>query len=114
MIDRSFQFNIGVLFKNDRIVTQTSISSSIGTFNMALLFRPLNAISRRSAGSLLLTLTRQQHAYVAGEPAGPSLVTEIPGPVSKKHLAELNALQSMGSVQVGTKLFCWTQHLFSK
>lgn len=30
---------------------------------------------------------------------GPSLVTEIPGPVSKKHLAELNALQSMGSVQ---------------
>jgi hypothetical protein len=70
---------------------------------MALLFRPLNVISRRSAGSILSTSTRNQHAYVAGEPVGPSLVTEIPGPVSKKHLAELNALQSMGSVQVSNQ-----------
>ena len=32
-------------------------------------------------------------------PESPKLVTEIPGPVSKQRMAELNAIQSMASVQ---------------
>ena len=42
---------------------------------------------------------RGQKTLVAGEPESPKLVTEIPGPVSKQRMAELNAIQSMASVQ---------------
>jgi 4-aminobutyrate aminotransferase/(S)-3-amino-2-methylpropionate transaminase len=42
---------------------------------------------------------RGQKTLVAGEPDAPRLVTEIPGPISKQRMAELNELQSMNSVQ---------------
>jgi len=43
---------------------------------------------------------RGQMTLVAGEPDLPKLVTEIPGPISKQKMSELNDIQAMGSVQV--------------
>ncbi|XP_039292779.1 4-aminobutyrate aminotransferase, mitochondrial [Nilaparvata lugens] len=42
----------------------------------------------------------QKLATLAGEPAGPSVKTEIPGPKSKSLLAELSAIQQSGTVQL--------------
>jgi hypothetical protein len=44
-------------------------------------------------------ITCRQKTLVAGEPEAPKVVTEIPGPISKQQMAELNAMQSMASVQ---------------
>ena len=35
---------------------------------------------------------------VAGEPAGPSMVSEVPGPVSQQLHSELSSIQAMDSV----------------
>ena len=42
---------------------------------------------------------RGQQTLVAGEPDAPKLLTEIPGPISKARMTELDAIQSMNSVQ---------------
>lgn len=62
------------------------------------LFRPI-AVARRSAGLSWAVAKRGQMTLVAGEPELPKLVTEIPGPISKQKMSELNDIQAMGSVQ---------------
>jgi hypothetical protein len=50
-------------------------------------------------GSVQVTHTlRAASTLVAGEPEGPTVKTDIPGPKSRQLLAELNALQVNGSV----------------
>ena len=61
----------------------------MGIFNEAETFSGLSwAVAKRG-----------QQTLVAGEPDAPKLLTEIPGPISKARMAELDAIQSMSSVQ---------------
>jgi len=49
-------------------------------------------------GSVQVTYTlRAASTLVAGEPKGPTVKTDIPGPKSRQLLAELNAIQVNGS-----------------
>jgi len=61
---------------------------------------PLKKINRLN-GSVQVTYTlRAASTLVAGEPKGPTVKTDIPGPKSRQLLAELNAIQQAGSVQL--------------
>lgn len=42
--------------------------------------------------------TSQSKPYVVGEPSGPTMKCEVPGPQSKSLLADLSKIQSMDSV----------------
>lgn len=53
-------------------------------------------LAANSAAAAVAATSRR--GMVAGEPAGPSMKTEIPGPKSKELLAELSNIQSMKSI----------------
>ena len=44
------------------------------------------------------TVDMYSRPLVAGEPAGPSMVSEVPGPVSQQLHSELSSIQAMDSV----------------
>ena len=49
-------------------------------------------------GLILLSILQYSRPLVAGEPAGPSMVSEVPGPVSQQLHSELSSIQAMDSV----------------
>ena len=46
----------------------------------------------------LILISMYPRPLVAGEPAGPSMVSEVPGPVSQQLHSELSSIQAMDSV----------------
>ena len=56
------------------------------------------AATRGQAGSDKVKLDMYSRPLVAGEPAGPSMVSEVPGPVSQQLHSELSSIQAMDSV----------------
>ena len=62
---------------------------------MTSLVRPCFLAGRLTGtGSLPFAACRRfQHSLVPGEPEGPTVHTEIPGPISKQRYQELNAIQ---------------------
>ncbi|PNF26502.1 4-aminobutyrate aminotransferase, mitochondrial, partial [Cryptotermes secundus] len=60
----------------------------------------LKRISQQNGSVQKTCALRASSAFIAGEPEGPTVKTDVPGPKSKQLLNELSVIQQAGSVQL--------------